>query len=113
MIPPGEHAIILKHILENVILDSDPGIPGPLAIALEQRGCQSILDVMALTPWEVETLQWTDGAEPQTTLPRGPRSQCVALQHFVLSLHPSPISMTTKEWLAITGGQYDEFHLLL
>ncbi len=107
--PKQDHTMILKHILENVILDSDPGIPGTLAIALEQRGCQSILDVMALSPWEVETLQWTDGAEPMTTLPRGPRASVVSLQLFVLSLHPIPNSMTTTEWLALTEGQYNEY----
>jgi hypothetical protein len=84
---PTEQSNILKHILENDILQ-EPG--SCLEIALQQHGCQSILDVMALTPWEIETLQWTDNSKPKRTLGRGPRCQVIHLQAFVQSLHPSP-----------------------
>jgi hypothetical protein len=63
-----------------------------LEIALQQHGCQSILDVMALTPWAIETLQWTDDSKPKRTLGRSPLWQVIHLQAFALSLHPSPIS---------------------
>ena len=106
MITPGEHAIILEHVLENVIHE-DPG--SPLAIALEQNGCHSILDVMKLTPWEIETLQWTDGIEPKETLRRGPRFHVVAIQAFVLYRHPNPDSMAVEDWLALTDEQFDDF----
>jgi hypothetical protein len=63
---PTEQSNILKHILENVILQ-EPG--SCLEIALQQHGCQSILDVMALTtPWEIETLQWMDGFKPKDNI---------------------------------------------
>jgi hypothetical protein len=76
----------------NVILQ-EPG--NCLEIALQQHGCQSILDVIALTPWEIETLQsWTDDSKPKRTLGPGPWCQAIHLQAFVLSLHPSPILMT-------------------
>lgn len=107
---PTEQAHILNHVLEN-ILQHDPG--SPLSFALQQHGCQSILDVMALSPWEIETLQWTDGSKPKTTLPRGPRHRVVSLQGFVLSLHPIPNTMTTKDWLALTERQYDDFRMSL
>jgi hypothetical protein len=55
----------------------EPG--GCLKIALQQHGCQSILDVMALTPWEIETLQRTDGSKPKRTLGRGPWCQVIHL----------------------------------
>jgi hypothetical protein len=53
MIIPSNQSNILK----------EPG--GQLEIALQQGGCQAILDVMALTPWEIETLQWVDGSKPK------------------------------------------------
>jgi hypothetical protein len=103
---PTKQSNILKHILENVILQ-EPG--GCLEIALQQHGCQSILDVMALTPWEIETLQWTDNSKPKRTLGRGPWCKAIHLQAFVLSLHPSPISMMTNDWLALTPEQLRKF----
>ena len=106
MITPGEHAIILEHVLENVIHENPEH---SLAIALEQNGCQSILDVMKLTPWEIETLQWTDGIEPKETLRRGPRARVVAIQAFVLYRHPNPDSMAVEDWLALTDEQFDAF----
>jgi hypothetical protein len=106
MIIPSNQSNILKHILENVIL-AEPG--GQLEIALQQRGCQSILDLMALTPWEIETLQWKDGTKPNDTIARGDRCRVKHFQAFVLSLHPSPISMTTNDYLALTQEQHDEF----
>jgi hypothetical protein len=105
---PPEQAIILTHVLENILLE-DPG--SSLSLALQQHGCQSILDVMGLTPWEIETLQWTDGYHPKETLGRGPRVQVVALQAFVLSLHSSPSSIPTKDWLALTEEQFTEFRM--
>jgi hypothetical protein len=65
---PIEQSNIFKHILENVILQ-EPG--SCLKIALQQHGCQSILDVMALTPWEIETLQGTNGSKPKDNIGRG------------------------------------------
>ena len=103
---PRKQANILKHVLENVILDDSDS---PLAFALQQHGCHSILDVLALSPWEIETLTWTDGSKPRATVPRGCRSQVVALQAFVMSLHPSPNSMTAKDWLALTADQFFGF----
>jgi hypothetical protein len=99
MIIPSNQSNILKHILEEVILQ-EPG--GQLEIALQQPGCQTILDVMALTPWEIETLQWVEGSKPKDKIGRGPRSNVKHLQAFVLSLHASPSSMTTNDWLALT-----------
>jgi hypothetical protein len=99
---PTEQSNILKHILEKVIL-KEPG--SCLEIALQLHGCQSILDVMALTPWEIETLQWTDGSKPKDNSGRGYRTNVISLQDFVLSLHPSPISMTTNNWIALTSNQ--------
>jgi hypothetical protein len=103
---PTEQSNILKHILENVILQ-EPG--GCLEIALQQHGCQSILDVIALSPWEIETLQWTDGSKPKDNIGRGYCINVISLQNFVLSLHPSPISMTTNDWIALTSDQFDKF----
>jgi hypothetical protein len=97
---------ILKHILENVILQ-EPG--GQLEIALEQHGCQSILDVMALTPWEIETFQWTNGPKPKDNIGRGYPFNVISLQDFVLSLNPSPMSMTTNYWIALTPDQFHKF----
>jgi hypothetical protein len=106
MITPVEQAIILKHVLENV-LEEDPG--SPLACALEQHGCQSIQDVMALSPWEIESLKWKDGSSPTSILPRGPRNRLVTFQAFVLSLHPNPSSIVTNDWLSLTSGQCSTF----
>ena len=105
---PTEQADILNHVLEN-ILANYPG--SPLSFALLQHGCQSILDVMALSPWEIETLQWTDGSKPKMTLPRGPRTNVLSLQGFVLSLHPIPNTMTAKDWVALNKHQYDDFRM--
>jgi hypothetical protein len=60
---------------------------------------------MALTPWEIETLQWTDNSKPTRTLGR----QVIHLQAFVLSLHPSPILMTPNDWVGLTHGQLCKF----
>jgi hypothetical protein len=64
---------------------------------------------MALFPWEIETLQWTDNPKPKRTLGHGPQCQVIHLQAFVLSLHPSPILMTPKDWLTLTPGQLCKF----
>jgi hypothetical protein len=64
MIIPFNQYNILKYILEEVILQEPGG----------QYGCQTILDVMALTPWEIETLQWMDGSRPKDKIGCGPRS---------------------------------------
>ena len=106
MTTPPKQGRIMKHVLENVIQD-EPG--SPLSLALEQHGCQSILDVLALTSWEIETLQFTDGSKPKRTLTRGCRCHVVALQAFVLSLHPSPDSISTNDWLALTEEQFSTF----
>jgi hypothetical protein len=106
MIIPSNQSNTLKYILEEVILQ-EPG--GQLDIALQQCGCQTILDVMALTPWEIETLQWMDGSKPKDTIGRGPRSNVKHLQAFVLSLHPSPSSMTTNDWLALTFEHFNRY----
>jgi hypothetical protein len=63
----------------------------------KQHGCQSILDVMALTPWEIKTLEWTDGSKPKDNIGCGYCINVISLQGFVLSLHPSPISMPTND----------------
>jgi hypothetical protein len=65
---PSEQSNILKHILEIVSLQ-EPG--SCLEIALQQHGCQSILNVMALTCWEIESLQWTNGSKPKYTIGHG------------------------------------------
>ena len=108
MTTPVEQAIILKHVLENV-LKEDPG--SPLACALDQHGCQSIQDVMALTPWEIESMKWTDGSSPTSILPRGPRSELVTFQAFVLSLHPNPSSIVMDDWLSLSYEQYSTFKI--
>jgi hypothetical protein len=64
---------------------------------------------MALTHWEIKTLQWTDGSKPKDNIGRGYRINVISLQDFVLSLHPSPISMTTNHWIALTSNQFDKF----
>jgi hypothetical protein len=110
MIIPSNQSNILKYILEEVILE-EPG--GQLEIALQQCGCQTILDVMALTPWEIETLQWVDGSKPKDKIGRGPRSNVKHLQAFVLSLHASPSSMTTNDWLALTYENFNMFRSTL
>jgi hypothetical protein len=110
MIIPSNQSNILKYILEEVILQ-EPG--GQLEIALQQCGCQTILDVMALTPWEIETLQWVDGSTPKDKIGRGPRSTVKHLQAFVLSLHASPSSMMTNDWLALTYENFNMFRSTL
>jgi hypothetical protein len=67
------------------------------------------LDVMALTHWEIETLQWTDGSKPKDNIGRGYRINVISLQDIVLSLHPSLISMTTNNWIVLTSDQFDKF----
>jgi hypothetical protein len=64
---------------------------------------------MAPTHWEIETLQWTDGSKPKDNIGSGYRINVILLQDFVLSLHPSPISMTTNGWIALTLDQLDKF----
>jgi hypothetical protein len=106
VITPAEQVTILKHALENV-MEEDPG--SPLAFALDQHGCQSIQGVMALSPWEIESLKWKDGSSPSSILPRGRRNQLVTFQAFVLSLHPNPNSIATDDWLSLTSEQYNTF----
>jgi hypothetical protein len=60
---------------------------------------------MALTPCKIEALQWTEGSKRKGTLGHCPQCQVIHLQAFVLSLHPSPFSMTTDDWLALTPEQ--------
>ena len=106
VITPAEQVTILKHALENV-MEEDPG--SPLAFALDQHGCQSIQGVMALSPWEIESLKWKDGPSPSSILPRGSRSGLVTFQAFVLSLYPNANSIVTNEWLALTSDQFNSF----
>jgi hypothetical protein len=56
-------------MIQDSILVCSPDIRIPhtaqLDIALQQCGCQTILDIMALTRWEIESLQWVDGSKPK------------------------------------------------
>jgi hypothetical protein len=102
MITPLEQATILNHVLQNV-LEEDPG--SLLAIAIDQHGCQSIQDVMDLSPWEIESLKLKDGS----TLPRSPRILLVTFQAFVLSLYPNPDALVTEEWMSLSSEELTNF----
>jgi hypothetical protein len=47
--------------------------------------------------------------QPKDNIGRGYRIYVISLQDFVLSLHPSPISMTTNNWIALTSNQFNKF----
>jgi hypothetical protein len=96
---PSEQSNTLKLILETVILQQ---LGSCLVIALQQHGYKSILNAMALAHWEIETLQWMDGSKPKDIIGSGHHSNVITLPDFVLSLHPSPVSMMTSNWLALT-----------
>ena len=102
VINPSQHVSILRHVLE-IVMDDDPG--SLLALAIDQHGCQTIQDVMALTPWEIESLELEDGS----TLPRDRRIYLEAFQAFVLSLYPNPDSIVTEEWLSLTSEEFYGF----
>jgi hypothetical protein len=52
--------------------------------------------------------KWTDGSKPKDNIGHGYRINVISLQNFVLSLHPSPISMTTNDWIGLTSNQFDK-----
>jgi hypothetical protein len=64
---------------------------------------------MALSPWEIKSLEWKDGSSPSSILPLGHRNQLVTFQALVLSLYPNPNTIVTNEWLSLTSQQFNDF----